>query len=315
MRKYLYAGAIAGGLLLLGAAPAYADTNVPDPAGGQSTGGLLGPDGHLKLDNPLGHAKVLDVKPGRNTPDVAGAAGSVLPQSAGGQLPAARTGLGQAGDAAPLSAAQPATGAVRSVLPGTADTEGLPGGLGGGLSGLPVVGGLLGGGLPVVGGGGLPVGGGGLPVVGGGGLPVGGGGLPVGGGGLPIGGGGAQESGLAPADLPLLGGGLGGLLPFAMPQSSAFDGLPAGGTPVSDQSAVSDHPAQTLPAAQTAPAAQTLPAGQTAPAAKPAKKPKASPDAATASDARVHEEPVDTEGGGRQFSSGRPVAGTDPDFK
>jgi hypothetical protein len=314
MRKYLYAGAIAGGLLLLGAAPAYADTSVPDPASDQSTSsadGLLGPSGAINLNGPLSHSQVLNVKPGSNSPDVTGAAGGLLPQSQGG-LPAARTGLGQAKDA---TSSLPAADVVRGVLPGTADTEGLPGGLGGGLSGLPVVGGLLGGGLPVVGGGGLPVGGGGLPVVGGGGLPVGGGGLPVGGGGLPIGGGGAQESGLAPADLPLLGGGLGGLLPFAMPQSSAFDGLPAGGTPVTDQSAVSDHPAQTLPAAQTAPAAQTLPAGQTAPAAKPAKKPKASPDAATASDARVHEEPVDTEGGGRQFSSGRPVAGTDPDFK
>ncbi len=245
MRKYLYAGAIAGGLLLLGAAPAYADATGTGGTGGpnsSSTGGPPGPGGHFKLHRPLGHAKVLDVKPGTNDPDVAGATGTLLPQSRGGQLPAARTGLGGARDASPLSAAQPVTGAARSVLPGTAETEGLPGGLGGGLSGPPVAGGLPGGGLPVAGGGGLPVGGGGLP--------VGGGGLPISGGGLPISGGGAQESGLAPADLPLLGGGLGGLLPFAMPRTSAFDGLPAGGTGV-----------------------------------------------------------------GRQFSSGRPVAGTDPDFK
>jgi hypothetical protein len=308
MRKYLYAGAIAGGLLLLGAAPAYADTTSPDPASGQSgsTSGILGHDGHLQLDNPLGDAKVLDIKPGSNTPDVTGAAG---------RLPAARTGLGQARDSSPLSAAAPVTGAARSVLPGTADTEALPGGLGGGggLSGLPVVGGLLGGGLPVAGGGGLPVGGGGLPV-GGGGLPVGGGGgglpivggggLPVGGGGLPIGGGGAQESGLAPADVPLLGGGLGGLLPFAMPQTSAFNGLPAGGTAVdqraaSDQASgqASDRPAGTAPAdastdptdASTDPTdASTDPtdASTDAPSVAPTKKPKK--DAATSTDARVH---------------------------
>jgi hypothetical protein len=272
MRKYLYAGAIAGGLLLLGAAPAYADTSVPDPASDQSTSsadGLLGPSGAINLNGPLSHSQVLNVKPGSNSPDVTGAAGGLLPQSQGG-LPAARTGLGQAKDA---TSSLPAADVVRGVLPGTADTEGLPGGLGGGLSGLPIVGGLLGGGLPVVGGGGLP---------------VGGGGLPVGGGGLPIGGGGAQESGLVPADLPLLGGGLGGLLPFAMPQTSAFNGMPAGGTAVPDQST-----------------------------AKPTKKPavQKQQDQATASDARVHEEPVDTEGDGRKFSAGRPVSGVDPDFK
>lgn len=281
MRKYLYAGAVAGGFLLLGAAPAYADTTAPDPAIGQNTSsadGLLGPSGAVDLTGPLRDSRVLDVKPGTNTPDLTGAAGGLLDRTRGGGLPAARTGLGQA---------KPAADVVRSALPATADTEALPGGLGGGnLSGLPIVGGLLGGGLPVVGGGGLPLNGSG------GSLPLNGGG-----GSLPIGG--RSESGLLPSDIPLLGGGLGGLLPFAMPQTApAFSGMPAGGTAVSNQST-----------------SQSAAKPAVKPAVKPAQKTKPAPDAATAGDARLHEEPVDTEGDGRQFSAGRPVAGPDPDFK
>jgi hypothetical protein len=276
MRKYLYAGAIAGGLLLLGGAPAYADPGAPGPAtdqGAGPAGGLLGPGGNVQLDDPLGGAKVLKIKPGANSPDLTGAAGPLV--QSGGRLPAARTGPGQAAGKAP----RPAADVVRSTLPGTANTEGLPGG----LNGLPIVGGLLGGGLPL--------GGGGLPLAGGGGLPV------VNGGGLPVGG--APEAGLRPSDLPLLGGGLGGLLPFSMPRTlPAFSGMPAGGT------AVAAQPAGTQPA-------RTQPVS----GARPAKKPAVQPDPATANDARLHEEPVDTEGDGRQFSSGRPVAGVDPDYK
>ena len=84
MRKYLYAGAMVGGLLLSGAAPAYADV-VPVPIGAQQQdggglSGLLGPDGGLSIDRPFGDGKVLDLDPGTNTPDLTPLAGAVLPE-------------------------------------------------------------------------------------------------------------------------------------------------------------------------------------------------------------------------------------------
>jgi hypothetical protein len=271
MRKYLYAGAMAGGLLLLGAAPAHADT-IPAPINAQQGGGvgdLLGPDGGLGLDNPLGGAKVLNIDPGTNTPDLTGAAGGVLPDDNG--LPAARTGLGQAGARPAAKTARPAAGTVREDLPGVGG-GGLPTGS---LGQLPI-GNLLGGGLL----GNL------LP----GGVPSG---LP----GTPRSAAG-PESRLLARDLPLLGGGLGGLLPASPRTLPAFSGWPAGGTPV----AASDVPA-------------TDPQPATQPAARPAAEPAQDP--ATAGDARLHEEPIDPEGkaGTRTFSDGRPVAGVDSDYK
>ena len=57
MRKYRYAGAVAGALLLLSAAPAHADGQ-PAPSG--ALGGLLGSTGGpdpadgLRINDPLG---------------------------------------------------------------------------------------------------------------------------------------------------------------------------------------------------------------------------------------------------------------------
>src|SRR5919199_4097784 len=105
MRKYLYAGAVAGGFLLLGAAPAHADGQ-PAPASSRQDGGALGsllgttggldPAGGLKIKDPVGGAGLVHVRPGDNSADVPGATGNPLPARAG--VPAARTGLGQAGD-------------------------------------------------------------------------------------------------------------------------------------------------------------------------------------------------------------------------
>src|SRR4051812_27784616 len=181
MRKYLYAGAVAGGLLLLGAAPAYADVQ-PAPAGAQqdagalggllgSTGGGLDPAGGLRLSDPLGGSgSLLDVKPGDNSADVPGAAGSLVPAQDG--VPAARTGLGEAADRTGERPARPAN------RPATEDLPAVGGGLP--ISNLPISN-LLGGGLPLIGG---------L-------MPNG----PTAG--LSRG---EQESGLLGGDLPLLGG-------------------------------------------------------------------------------------------------------------
>src|ERR1044072_6894067 len=101
MRKYLYAGAVAGGFLLLGAAPAHADVQ-PAPAGAQQdagVGGLLGSTGGLDQPGRLripdatgGSGTLLDVKPGNNSADVPGN----VDQARDG-IPA-RTGLGAAAD-------------------------------------------------------------------------------------------------------------------------------------------------------------------------------------------------------------------------
>jgi hypothetical protein len=283
MRKYLYAGAVAGGFLLFGAAPAHADVP-PAPAArqdGAALGGLLGatggldPAGGLRIDDPVGGSgRLLDVKPGTNSADVPGAAGNLLP--AKGTVPAARAGLGRPGDRTGSSDARPAR--PERIAPA--------------------------GGLPGVGGGGLPTGAlGRLPVAN---LLTGG--LPLVGGLLPDG----RSAGFAPAQqesgliggVPLLGG-LGGLVPVG-PAAPAASGLPAGGTAVPPQ----DEP---VTQDQSAATDQAAPRGGPAQAGSP--KPVADP--ATAKDARLHEEPTDPEGKGnrRAFSDGRPVAGVDPDYK
>ena len=230
MRKYLYAGAVASGFLLLSASPAHADV-LPGPASAQQRddgglGGLLGsaggldPAGGLNLNNPLGGSQLIDVRPGDNTPDVTGAAGNILP--AEGNVPAARTGLGKPGD---RSGRQNGNSAGR-VRPAAGEALPVPGGglPTGVLGGLPV-GNLLGGGLPLIGGL-LPDGR--TPAISGMGAD--------------------QESGLLDGGLPLLGG-LGGLLPTssAMRMLPAFSGMPAGGTAVP----AGDQP-RTKPAARPA---------------------------------------------------------------
>ena len=267
MRKYLYAGAVAGCFLLLGAAPAQADvrpapqgTQHDDPAAAGSLDELLG--------QALGGSPLIDVNPGDN---------AILPPRDG--APAARTGLGTAGEAGQTHRR------ARGDLP-------LAGALSGGRPGSA--------GLPASGGG-LPLSGGGLPTGALSQLPIGqllAGRLPLIGGLLPDGQspiGGltrGQEAGLLDGGLPLLGG-LGGLLPASDARTvPALSGLPAGGTPITDR------PARTAPA-------KSQPA-----------RPQAAADPAVADDARLHEEPTDPEDrtDPRAFSPGRPVAGPDPEF-
>ncbi|MEV4635926.1 hypothetical protein AB0J80_01105 [Actinoplanes sp. NPDC049548] len=182
MRKWFYAGAVVGGFLLLGAAPAHADDVVPGPVGGLTGDLLSSPDGGLGLQNPLGGDPLVDVKPGTNTADLNGA--DVLPR--GTVAPA-----DQPTDRTPVPAEQlPAADVVGGALPQTPNV--LPTDLLGGqlLNQLPLLGGLtpssspresslFTGGLPLLGGlGGLlpaneiPDGAGALPGVSG--LPAGG---------------------------------------------------------------------------------------------------------------------------------------------
>ncbi len=322
MRKWFYAGAVVGGLLLLGAAPAQADV-VPAPAGGLlgSLGGATGgqglgldPAGGLNWESPLGGPSFVDLEPGRNSADVRGPATGLVRRDAD------RTR--EAGEPAARKAA------------------GLPliGGLGGGLTG----GGLTGGGLTsggLTGGGltgGADRGGSGRGLTGGpgqqrGGLPTSslsnlipanllGGGL-LGGGLTPDGRSASaeapRESALFDGGVPLLGG-LGGLLPAnetprTLPATGddAPAGMPAGGTAV-DPALVDPAPGDP---ALTDPAPGD-------PADAPARDDQNKDDQVVdqpVEDPRLHEEPVDDEAGGkkkRSFSDGgRPVAGEDEDFR
>ena len=242
MRKYLIVAAAAGGLLLLGGAPAYADEN-PVPAG--PLGGILDPAGSVldpangvRLDNPLGEAPLVKVKPGSNTPalpalptSAARPAGAVAPAENG--LPAARTGLGGAKPAKP---ALPAADVVDGTLP-TDDFS---------VANMQVKE-LLGGLMPD----------GSSPWAAAPGTTAAAS---------------AQESGLLDNGVPLLGG-LGGLLPEPARTLPADDpdtsGMPAGGTDVDPPSTTpapdADDPAASDPAtsdpATSDPAAQPDPSG------------------------------------------------------
>ena len=311
MRKLLFAGAVAGGFLLLGGAPAHADV-LPTPAGadGSSLGDVLTPRGFdpaggLNLESPLG-GSLIDVTPGDNTPGVDPA--TLLPSE---NAPAAREADSQAGLTPP--GGLPAAGAVANALPKTNGVD------------VPVVGGLLGGG-------GLP--GAGLL----GGLPTGGfqpnGRMPAGPG----------ESGLVDPGWPMLDA-IAGVLPGQAGSARTlpaidptdFSGMPLGGTPVNP----ADAPATTKPATTdtdpdpaadpgpaagsdpttgsgsatgSGPAANSGPAAGEGPAADPGAGSGATDDAK-----RLHEEPIDDEATQRQdnrsFSTDeRPVAGVDPGF-
>lgn len=305
MRKWFYAGAVAGGFLLLGAAPAQADV-VPAPAGGLlgSLGGGSGgqeprgaqglgldPAGGLNLAGPLGGSQLMDLKPGRNSADVTGPVPG---------LPA--------GDDARTREADEPTG--RGPARGAAPAD------------LPRIGGLTGGGSSGGGGGGLTGGGSsGGPGGGRAGRPGGGlsnlipanllGGGLLGGGLTPDGRTASaeapRESALFDGGVPLLGG-LGGLLPAnEVPRTrpgagdDAPTGMPAGGTAV--------DPALVDPA---------TPQDGNGKGGK--NKGQAGDPAADqpVDDPRLHEEPIDDEAGGkkRSFSAGgRPVAGEDQDFR
>lgn len=286
MRKWFCAGAVVGGFLLLGTAPARADV-VPAPAdrllsslggvspadgGGQRlgldpagslnnpAGGLSDPAGGINVERPLRGSSLANVTPGQNSPD----------------LPSAASSLTSTARGVPPMAAAPATDLPAGLPPtGRLGQGGLPIGAvpTGSLTGrIP---GLLGGGLP---GWGLP--GGSLTGAGqlGGGL-LGGGLLPDGR--VPSAAA-PSESALFGGGLPLLGG-LGGLLPAnEVPRmlrptgdgatESPVSGMPAGGTAV-------DRPVP---------------------------------------DPRVPAEPADdkTTGTKRSFSAGgRPVAGEDIEYK
>ena len=286
MRKLLFAGAVAGGFLLLGGAPAYAD-GLPAPAGAQgsslgdllsSTGNGLDPAGGLNLQSPLS-GNLVDVPPGGNPPNVApsdlfpgGDADTPIKPTA--RKPHAEGGL-------------PAADRRGAALPHSG-------------SGWPTSGGLpLGGGLPTgsrLNGGGLPTGAAGSLLSGG--LPGGGllGGLPVGGltpnGRMPAG---QSESALLGSGLPLLDN-VAGMLPDpataqlpAATDPTDLSGMPAGGTPV-----IPADPAAAGPVAGT-------------------------DTSASDDDKRLHEEPIDGEAtqqkDTRPFTGeSRPVAGTDPGF-
>jgi hypothetical protein len=165
MRKYLLAAA-AGGLLLLGAAPAHADeapaapgllSGLLDPAGG------ISPANGLHVDKPLGDTPLVDVDPGDNTPSVV----PTLP--AEGTTPAARTGLGNAepDDRSARAAADGTNSPTPATDDAPLDAAPVADRLGGGLplldgllpdgraTDLPATdreAGLLGGGLPLLGG-------------------------------------------------------------------------------------------------------------------------------------------------------------------
>jgi hypothetical protein len=290
VRKLLFAGAVAGGFLLLGGAPAHADV-LPAPAGAQGsslsdlltpTGNGLDPAGGLNLESPLG-GNLVDVKPGDNTPNLApsdllpggGADTPIKPTDRMPQAGAAQRGL-PAADV--LSGALPHSG-------GGLPTGGLPTG-----SGLPTgaAGNLLGGGLRS---------GGGLL----GGLPIGGlmpnSRMPAD----------QSESALLGSGLPLLDS-VAGMLPDPatngqlLPATDPTDlsGMPAGGTPAAT------NPAATNPAATNPAASGPAPGAGTG-------------TSATDDDKRLHEEPIDGEAtrkkDTRAFTGdSRPVAGTDPGF-
>ncbi|AGZ46466.1 hypothetical protein [Actinoplanes friuliensis] len=312
MRKWFYAGAVVGGFLLLGAAPAHADV-IPAPAGGllsSVAGGGLDPAGGLNLESPLGGtSQLMNVKPGQNSADFQGSApavSNVLPQG---------SPLSQESDEP--AGRRPGAGAAPADLPIVGGLTGGGSGSSGGLGGL--TGGGSSGGLGGVSGGGSGGGTGGLS---GGGSGSGLGGLTGGGAG---GGAGGGLTGLVPANL--LGGGLlgGGLTPdgrsaanTAPRESALFDGglpllgglgglTPANETPTT-LPADGDDPVTGMPAGGTAvdPALVDPPKDDTSTADEPVDDP------------RLHEEPTDGEAGGdeRSFSSGgRPIAGEDKDFK
>jgi hypothetical protein len=281
MRKWFYAGAVVGGFLLLGAAPAHADL-IPAPADGllpsaNGHGIGLDPAGSLNLESPLGGAsRLVSIRPGQNSTDLQGAGSSLsdmLPSDgsllrAPGEPIDSERGAGLAPAGLPLARSGGVTGARAGRGLG-----GLSGGLPTGNLTSLIPSGLLGGGLL--------------------------------GGGLLSPAAAHRESTLFDGGLPLLGG-LGGL-------------MPVNETPDTDPA--DDRDATSMPAGGTAVDPSAADPSTVDPAADPATVDPATVDPAIdepVRDPRVHEEPIDDEAsaGKRAFSEGgRPIAGEDEDFK
>ena len=290
MRKWFYAGAVAGGFLLLGAAPAQADV-VPAPAGGllsalggDTDRGLgLDPAGGLNLASPLDGSPLMDVQPGQNSADVSSPATDTLTD----EDDKIRT---RQVDEATGRRSGPADRAVLGGLTRGTSASGQnrgTGGSGGALGNL-VPADLLGGGL--LGGGLTPDGRMATTEA-------------------------PRESALFDGGVPLLGG-LGGLLPanetprtLPATDDDTPNGMPAGGTPVD-------------PATVDPQAGKNDKDGKGKDGKGHGHKGK---DQVTdpavdepVDDPRLHEEPIDDEAGGkkRTFSDGgRPIAGEDEDFR
>ena len=300
MRKSWYAGAaVAGGILLFGAAPAQADllpgTGTAEQQADERLTDLLGrtngitvdPLGHSSLNNtPAGQNPLLQYRSGRNTPEL----DRVLPGEPRPSLPAANV---VGGALRRPSAARPHDHRPVRDLP---------------VRRFPIRS---------------------LPLFGIGGLPLLGGLLPDGGRGIADDRTTTRQAEMFDGGMPLLGG-LGGLLPVneaprTLPARAEPDtsGMPAGGTavrpgrtkPGHTKSARSATPATTPAATAATPAASEPPAVADPAAAtdKPAPQPTATPD-----DPRLHEEPIDDETTEqrRPFSAdGRPIAGIDEEYR
>ena len=324
MRKLRYAGAaLAGGIILFGAAPAQADllpgTGTAEQQADERLADLLGKTNGITVD-PLGHSTLN-----------------------GGMPTQPRTGL-RTGQNQP---------SLDPLLPGESATEPphLPAAdvVGSGLRRPPARPAGPGWSLPIDD---LPMrrfpihr----LPVFDTGGLPLFAGLLPDGGPGVADDRATLRQAEMFDGGMPLLGG-LGGLLPVngaprTLPAAGAepdASGMPAGGTavrpdaqPAAPVAAATDAPAgpatsapggaspapvtATPPAAATATSPATTSPATSAPATqKPARHKAAKPrPVATPDDPRLHEEPVDDEAEQRRpFSAdGRPVAGIDEQYR
>ncbi|WP_127498581.1 hypothetical protein [Actinoplanes solisilvae] len=320
MRKLRYAGAaIAGGIVLFGAAPAQADVlpgaDVAAQQADARLADLLGQSNGLNVDNPLQYSTLSDTPLGRSP---------VAQFSAGQNSPDLNPLL--PGESATDHRPQPPAASVvrrpRTLLPGVPGSSGLPGLSGLSGQGLPVQG------LPVQG---LPVRD--LPLLGDRSLPLLGDLLPSGQtrsfGQRPT----MRQAEMFDGGLPLLGG-LGGLLPAnesprTPPAGDGPDlsGLPAGGMAILPAAlngsaaapAAGSEPAASEPAASepAAPAPVAEQPAQDKPAKPTKAKPAKSHPVETPEDPRLHEEPVDDDTvEDRPFSSeGRPVAGVDEQYR
>ena len=307
MRKLWYAGAaVAGGILLFGAAPAQADllpgTGTAEQQADERLTDLLGrtngitvdPLGHSSLNNtPAGQNPLLQYRSGRNTPEL----DRVLPGEPRPSLPAA--------DVVGGALRRPSASRPHDHRP----VHDLP------IRQFPIRS---------------------LPLFGIGGLPLLGGLLPDGGRGIADDRTTMRQAEMFDGGMPLLGG-LGGVLPVneaprTLPARAEPDtsGLPAGGTAVRPGGGTkpgsgakrtrSTRPATTPSATAATPAASEPPAG-TGPAAaqdRPARPGPAPQPTATPDDPRLHEEPIDDETTEqrRPFSAdGRPIAGIDEEYR
>src|SRR4051794_12351789 len=282
VRKMWWASAVvAGGIILLGTAPAQADPLLPGTADAQQqtnnalnyvlnkTNGMV-----VSTEDPFGAGSPVGVQPGDNSTGVPSALSRENPGAPRPALPAADV----------VGGALPRPAGAAGALP----LRRLP------IRRLPIgTMNLVGGGLPLLGGL-LPDGG--TPSL-------------------------AERPTKSQAEsfdggIPLLGG-LGGVPPVnSLPGTDVPDvaGLPGGGVLVLDPAEAPRRPAAPSAAPTTAAPAVAAPAdpASSAPAATAAPVSSATPD-----DPRLHEEPVDGEASHRRAFTpdGRPVAGVDQQYK